>query len=90
VPPEPYVGVNVGGVYTNVLEWFGPPGRPEPPPNPGGVFTDNATRREPPIFARKFSSPGISSTRSYYLLFEGNYPFEVSEWQFLDFFDRVP
>lgn len=85
-----HVGVDVTLPYDTVHEWFGPPNQPMLPPNPGGVFSDSATRREPPIYARKFSSPGITSTRSYYLRFEGTAPLTVRGWQFLDSFDREP
>jgi len=85
-----HVGVDVGSPYTSVLEWFGQPERPEPPLNVGGVFTDSAKRREPPIYARKFSSPGVTSTKSFYLLFEGDFPFNIGELIFLDFYDRTP
>jgi hypothetical protein len=85
-----HIGVDVTAPYENVYEWFAPPNQPSLPADYGGVFTISATRREPPIFARKFSSPGISSTRSYYLRFEGNAPFSLRECQFLDSFDREP
>ena len=85
-----HIGVDVTVPYDTVHEWFAPPNQPMLPPNPGGVFTDSAIRREPPIYARKFSSPGVTSSRSYYLRFEGNAPFTVKEYQFLDSFDREP
>ncbi len=85
-----HVGVNVGCPYTSVTEWFGPPNEPQTPVMIGGAYTNSATRKEPPIFARKFSSPGVTSTKSYYLLFEGDFPFEVKDLQYLDFFDREP
>lgn len=85
-----HVGIHAGNPFTNVVEWFGPPGQPEPPINTGGVFTDSATRREPPIYARKFSTPGVTSTKSYYILLEGDLPFHIDELQYLDFFDRAP
>jgi len=37
-----------------------------------------------------FYSPRVSSTRSYYLLFEGDYLFKVGKLQYLDFFNRIP
>lgn len=85
-----HIGVHVGSPYTNVAEWFGPPAHPEQPLHTGGVFTDSATRREPPIYARKFSTPGVTSTKSFYLLFEGDSPFIIGEVQYLDFYDRTP
>lgn len=85
-----HVGVDVSAPYDKVDEWFAPPNQPGLPPYRGGVFTDSSTRREPPIYARKFSSPGITSTRSYYLRFDGNAPFTVRHYQFLDSFDRDP
>ncbi len=85
-----HVGVDVTSPYDAVHEWFAPPNQPMLPPNAGGVFTDSATRQEPPIYARKFSSPGVTSSRSYYLQFEGNAPFTVRACQFFDSFDREP
>jgi len=88
ISPTEGLGVDVTVPYDDVREWFAPPNQPMLPPNAGGVFTDSATRREPPIYARKFSSPGVTSLRSYYLRFEGNAPFTVRGCQFLDSFDR--
>jgi hypothetical protein len=85
-----HVGVDVGTKYSSVLEWFGPPNNPTPPAAIGGAYTNSAERREPPIFARKFSTPGVTSTKSYYLLFECSQPFAVKEVQYLDSFDREP
>jgi len=85
-----HIGVDVTAPYEKVYEWFAPPNQPSLPANYGGIFTNSATRHEPPIYARKFSSPSISSTRSYYLRFEGNAPFSLGECQFLDSFDREP
>jgi hypothetical protein len=85
-----HVGVDVGALYTRVLEWFGPPEHPEPPPSVGGVYTDSARREEPPIYARKFSSPGVTSTRSFYLLFEGDFPFNIKDLTYQDFYNRIP
>jgi hypothetical protein len=85
-----HVGVDTGSPYTYVTEWFAPPGQPDPPMNRGGVFTDSSTRKEPPIYARKFSSPGVTSTKSFYVLLESDRPFNVRGVQYLDFFDRTP
>ena len=85
-----HVGVDVGSAYSSVLEWFGPPNHPEPPSNISGVYTNSSTRREPPIFAHKFSTPGVTSTKSYYLLFESDSAFNIKGLQYLDSFDRVP
>ena len=85
-----HVGIDVGIKYTNVGEWFAPPNSPQVL-NSGGVFHDSATRREDTIYARKFSSPGVSSSRSYYLFFEADRPFpEPKEILFNDYFDRDP
>lgn len=84
------VGVDVTAPYDKVYEWFAPPNQPNLPAYRGGAFTNSATRHEPPIYERKFTSPGITSTRSYYLRFEGKAPFVVRECQFLDSFDREP
>ena len=85
-----HIGIDVGTIYTQVLEWFGPPGNPQVPPNTGGVFFDSAVRRDPSIYARKFSSPGVTSTRSFYLYFESDSPLKPGSVQFLDFYDRQP
>jgi hypothetical protein len=70
--------------------WFAPPNQPALPAISGGAYTDSSTGREPPIYARKFSSPGVTSTKSFYVMAEGDTEFNVKEVQFLDHFDRVP
>jgi len=85
-----HVEVRVSAPYTSVVEWFGPPNQPEPPPVICGGYTNSATRKEPSIYAHKFSTPGVTSTKSYYLLFEGDSEFDIVELQYLDSFDRVP
>ena len=85
-----HVGVDVGTPYTNVLEWFGPPNNPTVPSSTGGAFTNSASRREPPIYARKFASPGVTSGKSYYWYFEADNAMKPGEVQFLDFYDREP
>lgn len=85
------VGVDVGAQYIEVNQWFGLPNIPAlPVTGGGGAFFDSAERREPPIYARKFSSPGVTSTKSYYLYFAANEPLEVKGVLFLDFYDREP
>ncbi len=84
------IAVDVTAPYDKVYEWFGPPSQPNLPADIGGVFTNSTTRREPPIYAHRFSSPGVTSTRSYYLRFEGNATFAVRGYQFLDSVDREP
>jgi hypothetical protein len=85
-----YVEIDVGAKYTDVREWFGPPNTPIAPTNIGNVFKHSVKRREPPIYARKFSSPGITSTVSYYLYFEAEEQLEVKKVQFLDYYNREP
>lgn len=85
-----HIGVDFGAPYTSVVEWFAPPGQPNAPLNIGGVFSDSSTRREPPIYARKFSAPGVTSTKSFYVKVEGDFEFSVKEIQYLDHFDRTP
>lgn len=85
-----HVGINFGAAYTLVKEWFAPPNQPAMPLNTGGVYTDSATRHEPPIYARKFGSPGVTSTKSFYIQVEGHSEFAVKEVLYLDFFDRTP
>ena len=83
-----HVGIDTGVKYTHIDQWFGLPNTPTIPSSRGGVFYNSAVRQEPPIYARKFSSPGISSTKSYYWYFESNEPFSLKEIQFLDYYDR--
>jgi len=85
-----HIGIDFGAPYASVTEWFAPPNQPAIPPNSGGAFTDSATRREPPIYARKFSSPGVTSTKSFYVMVEGDTELSIKEVQFLDHFDRIP
>lgn len=84
-----HIGVDFGAPYTSVVEWFAPPNQPGVR-NIGGAYTDSATRQEPPIYARKFSSPGVTSTKSFYVRVEGNSEFQPKEVQYFDHFDRVP
>jgi TIR domain len=85
-----HIGVDFGGHYTSVTEWFAPPNQPALPAMSGGVYTDSSTRMEPPIYARKFTSPGVTSTKSFYVMAECDTEFNVKEVKFLDHFDRVP
>jgi hypothetical protein len=85
-----HVGVDVGIKYNSVGEWFAPPNSPQVL-NSGGVFYDSATRREDTLYARKFSSPGVTSSRSFYLFFEADQPFPPpKEVLFNDYFNREP
>ena len=83
------IGIDVGAKYDKTREWFSEPNNFNIPNNSGGVFHDSTTRKEPPIYARKFSSPAINSSKSYYLYFEGNEPFDIRGVQFLDYYDRT-
>ena len=83
-----YVEIDVGAKYTDVREWFGPPNTPIV--NTGNLFKHSTKLREPPIYARKFSSPKIISTISYYLYFEAEEQLEVKPLQFLDYYNREP
>lgn len=85
-----HIGIDFGTTYTSIAEWFAPPDRPVVPPNIGGAYTDSATRREPRIYARKFSSPSVTSTKSFYVMAEGDTELTIKEVQFLDHFDRIP
>jgi hypothetical protein len=85
-----HIGVDFGAPYTSVAEWFAPPNQPIMPRDVGGTYTDSATRQEPPIYARKFSSPGVTSTKSFYVRVEGNSEFQPKEVQYFDHFDRIP
>jgi hypothetical protein len=85
-----HVGIDFGAPFLSVLEWFAPPNQSLVPSNSGGVYTDSATRNEGAIYARKFSSPSVTSTKSFYIKVEGDNPFQIKEVQFLDHFDREP
>lgn len=85
-----HVGIDLGIPYTNVLEWFGLPNNPTIPTSTGGAFTNSATRREPPIYARKFASPRVTSEKSYYWYFKADNAMKQNGVQFLDFYDRKP
>ncbi len=85
-----HVGINFGAPFSSVLEWFAPPNQSLVPSNTGGVYTDSATRNDGAIYARKFSSPSVTSTKSFYIKVEGDKPFQIKEVQFLDHFDREP
>lgn len=86
-----HVGIDLGTNYSDTKEWFGPPNTPSVPVSLGGAYTNSAVRREPPIYARKFSSPSVTSSKSFYLYFEADQPFNLNNGvQFLDFFDRQP
>jgi hypothetical protein len=85
-----HIGVDLGVEYFNQKEWFGPPNNPVVPNDFGGAYTNSSRRVEPSIYARKFSSPFITSTKSYYLYFEAEQPFNIKEVQFLDYYDRRP
>lgn len=85
-----HIAVDFGAHYTSVVEWFAPPGQPNAPLNIGGAYTESATRQESPIYARKFATPGVTSTKSFYVKVEGSFEFTVKGVQYLDSFDRTP
>ena len=85
-----HIGIDVGVNYKDVEQWFFLPNNQTAPSTTGGMFYDSAERREPPIYARKFSNPGVTSTRSFYVYFEADEPFNVKEVKFLDFYDQEP
>lgn len=86
-----HIGLNSGSNFKNYQEWFNLPNSPIRPQNMGGVFTNSAIRNEPPIFARKFQTPNITSSLSYYVCLESDEPFNINGGvQFLDYFDQEP
>jgi hypothetical protein len=85
-----HIRIDFGAPYTSVVAWFAPPNQPRAPLNIVSAYTDSATRREPPIYERKFATPGVTSTKSFYVKVEGNLEFAVKEIQYLDHFDRIP
>lgn len=86
-----HIGLDSGSKFKRFQEWFNLPNKPVRPQNIGGVYTDSATRNEPPIFARKFQTPNITSSLSYYVCLESDEPFKINGGvQFLDYFDQEP
>jgi len=82
-----HIGIDSGSNYKNAREWFGPPNTPTIPTNTGGVFTDSAIRKEPPIYARKFSSPSVTSAKSFYVYLESDETFNVKQCVFKSFYE---
>lgn len=85
-----HIAIDVDSPYTKVIEWFGPPGQGVLQSFINTNIRGSQERRQPPIFAHKFSEPGITSTRSYYIYFESPLPLNPKAVQFLDSFDRIP
>ncbi|MEQ1638521.1 MAG: toll/interleukin-1 receptor domain-containing protein [Methylococcales bacterium] len=87
-----HIGIDFGVPYTTITEWFAPPDQPAIPRDIGGAYTNSATRQESPIYARKFATPGVTSTKSFYIKVEGNSEFSDKELQvqYLDHFDQIP
>ena len=85
-----HVGINLGTSYTQVRQWFGPPNDPTIPAATTGMYTNSTTRQQPPIYARKFASPGVNSGKSYYLYFEADSALAPTSVQVLDFYGREP
>jgi len=52
----------------------------------------SSSRIEPPIFARKFETPNITSTKSLFIYFESNEDFNIQNGniKFLDYYDQIP
>jgi len=86
-----HIGLDSGSHYKSYQEWFNLPNTPTRPQNTGGVYTNSAVRNEPPIFARKFQTPNVTSSLSYYVCIESDEPFNINGGvQFLDYFDQEP
>jgi len=86
-----HIGLDCGSKFKSYNEWFNLPNKAIIPQNTGGVFTSSAVRNEPPLFARKFQTPNISSSLSYYVYLESDEPFKLNgRVKFLDFFDQEP
>lgn len=86
-----HIGLDSGSKFKSLQEWFNLPNSSTKPQNMGGVYTNSATRNEPPIFARKFQTPNVTSSLSYYVCLESDEPFNINGGiQFLDFFDQEP
>lgn len=90
-----HIGIDVGANYIEHCEWFW---IPHPYPTAptiswgGGVWTMSSSRIEPPIFARKFETPNITSTKSLFIYFESNEDFNIQNGniKFLDYYDQIP
>lgn len=85
-----HIGLEFGTPYMSVSEWFAPPNMPAPPSFSGGSYTNSSTNRQPRTYQRKFSEPGVTSTKSFYIKVEGDKEFEVTEVLYFDSFDRIP
>lgn len=86
-----HIGLDLRTNYFSHEEWFNLPNTSVKPLNTGGVFTNSASRIEPPIYARKFETPNVSSSKSFYIYFESDSEFKINGGvQFLDFYDREP
>lgn len=86
-----HIGLDSGSKFKSLQEWFNLPNSSKRSQNMGGVYTNSATRNEPPIFARKFQTPNVTSSLSYYVCLESDEPFNINGGiQFLDFFDQEP
>lgn len=81
-----HVGINVTGKYTLVEEWLALPHRTDVPETRViTVTTDSAVRREPPIYARRFSFPSVTPKTSYYMYFESEEPLSATNALFKAF-----
>lgn len=86
-----HIGLDSGSKFKSYQEWFYLPNSPTRPQNIGGVYINSAVRNEPPIFARKFQTPNVTSSLSYYVCLESDEPFNFNrQVQFLDYFDQEP
>lgn len=80
-----------GSYFNSCQEWFNLPNTPAKPQIIVGNYTGRIVRGVPPIFDRKFQTPNVTSSLSYYVCLESDKPFNINgEIKFLDFFDQEP
>lgn len=84
------ITVDCGTNYMNHLEWFNQPNKPEIPSFISFRCENSQSIDHPSIFMHKFESPGLNSSKSYYLYLETNEELKPKSIRFLDFYDKKP
>lgn len=82
-----HIGIDLGAKYSAVKTWFAIPNS-QVIGNGSGMYTMHSERQAPPIYERKFQSPSVTSTTSFYCYFEADTPFTIGHIRFLDYLGR--
>lgn len=86
-----HIGVEVGHGYEQAVGWFSLPNNPIPPSTRiSATYSDYSERKRPTTYEQRFSAPGLSSSKSYYLLLGGAQPIAAVGIRFLDYYGRKP